>query len=100
MPTKILVSYDGTDNDVDALALGRVFGQAGGELGLAYVRRDRRSAARDRAAGSRTLADGNAVDRRVVGRRQARRSPVQQVTAILAQEQDSQSSKASAPNAR
>lgn len=38
MPAKILVSYDGTDNDVDALALGRVFAQAGGELGLAYVR--------------------------------------------------------------
>lgn len=43
MPAKILVSYDGTDNDVDALALGRVFAQAGGELGLAYVRHNRES---------------------------------------------------------
>jgi nucleotide-binding universal stress UspA family protein len=41
MPAKILVSYDGTDNDVDALALGRVFAHAGGELGLAYVRHHR-----------------------------------------------------------
>jgi nucleotide-binding universal stress UspA family protein len=43
MPAKILVSYDGTDNDVDALALGRVFAQAGGELSLAYVRHNRES---------------------------------------------------------
>ncbi|HEY5197073.1 MAG TPA: universal stress protein [Solirubrobacteraceae bacterium] len=43
MPAKILVSYDGTDNDVDALALGRVFAHAGGELGLAYVRHHRES---------------------------------------------------------
>jgi nucleotide-binding universal stress UspA family protein len=37
MPTKIIVSYDGTDNDRDALALGRLFAQAGGSLELAYV---------------------------------------------------------------
>jgi nucleotide-binding universal stress UspA family protein len=43
MPAKILVSYDGTDNDVDALALGRVLAHAGGELGLAYVRHHRES---------------------------------------------------------
>ena len=36
--TKIIVSYDGTDNDDDALALARVFGKAGASLGLAYVR--------------------------------------------------------------
>jgi nucleotide-binding universal stress UspA family protein len=36
--TKIIVSYDGTDNDDDALGLARVLGQAGASLGLAYVR--------------------------------------------------------------
>jgi nucleotide-binding universal stress UspA family protein len=36
--SKIIVSYDGTANEVDAIALGRVLGQAGGEVSLAYVR--------------------------------------------------------------
>ena len=35
---KIIVSYDGTDNDRDALALGRLLGELGGEISLAYVR--------------------------------------------------------------
>src|SRR5260221_2071884 len=35
---KIIVSYDGTDNDRDALALGRTLGELGGEISLAYVR--------------------------------------------------------------
>jgi nucleotide-binding universal stress UspA family protein len=38
MSTKIIVSYDGTANEADAIALGRVFGQAGAEVSLAYVR--------------------------------------------------------------
>ena len=38
MAIKIIVSYDGTENDLDALALGRLFGGAGGSLSLAYVR--------------------------------------------------------------
>jgi nucleotide-binding universal stress UspA family protein len=36
--TKILVSYDGTDNDRDALALGHLLASAGADLALAYVR--------------------------------------------------------------
>jgi nucleotide-binding universal stress UspA family protein len=36
--TKIIVSYDGTENDTDALALGRLLGRLGGSLALAYVR--------------------------------------------------------------
>lgn len=36
--TKAIISYDDTLNDHDALALGRLFGQAGAELALAYVR--------------------------------------------------------------
>src|SRR4051795_2481300 len=35
---KIIVSYDGTDNDRDALGLGRALGELGGEISLAYVR--------------------------------------------------------------
>ena len=38
MPVKIIVSYDGTDNDRDALAFGRLLADAGGTLELAYVR--------------------------------------------------------------
>jgi nucleotide-binding universal stress UspA family protein len=38
MATKIIVSYDGSDNDRDALALGRLLGGAGATLELAYVR--------------------------------------------------------------
>ena len=38
MATKIIVSYDGSDNDRDALALGRLFADAGASLELAYVR--------------------------------------------------------------
>jgi len=38
MATKIIVSYDGTANEDDAIALGRVFASAGAEVALAYVR--------------------------------------------------------------
>ena len=59
--TKIIVSYDGTENDDDALALARVFGDAGAALGLAYVRHvkepegDRETAAQE---GCRGVASG------------------------------------------
>jgi nucleotide-binding universal stress UspA family protein len=38
MALHAIVSYDDTDNDHDALALGRVLADAGAELTLAYVR--------------------------------------------------------------
>jgi nucleotide-binding universal stress UspA family protein len=38
MSTKIIVSYDGTANEKDAIVLGRLLGGAGGEVSLAYVR--------------------------------------------------------------
>jgi nucleotide-binding universal stress UspA family protein len=38
MSTKIIVSYDGTSNDDDALALGRLLAQGGATIALAYVR--------------------------------------------------------------
>jgi nucleotide-binding universal stress UspA family protein len=38
MALKIIVSYDDTDNDRDALALGRLLAFAGADLALAYVR--------------------------------------------------------------
>jgi nucleotide-binding universal stress UspA family protein len=37
MPAKIIVSYDGTANEDDAVALGRLLGQAGAQVALAYV---------------------------------------------------------------
>lgn len=41
MTVQIIVSYDGTTNDDDALMLGRTFGGAGASLSLAYVRHSR-----------------------------------------------------------
>lgn len=38
MPTKIIVSYDGTNNEDDAIALGQLFAGTGAEIALAYVR--------------------------------------------------------------
>jgi nucleotide-binding universal stress UspA family protein len=38
MSAKIIVSYDGTANEDDAIALGRLFGRAGADVSLAYVR--------------------------------------------------------------
>jgi nucleotide-binding universal stress UspA family protein len=38
MSVKIIVSYDGTANEDDAIALGRLLASAGGEVSLAYVR--------------------------------------------------------------
>ena len=38
MTTKIIVSYDGTDSDRDALALGKVLAATGASVALAYVR--------------------------------------------------------------
>src|SRR4051812_46030787 len=35
---KVIVSYDGTDNDRDALALGKLLTKAGASVALAYVR--------------------------------------------------------------
>ena len=41
MSAKLIISYDGTANDDDALALGRMLAPAGFELALAYVRHAR-----------------------------------------------------------
>ncbi|MGC2374270.1 MAG: universal stress protein, partial [Solirubrobacteraceae bacterium] len=38
MSANIIVSYDGTNNEDDAVALGRLFAAAGSEVSLAYVR--------------------------------------------------------------
>jgi nucleotide-binding universal stress UspA family protein len=51
MQTHVIISYDGTPNDTDALALGRLFGDAGSRVSLAYVRHSQESdAAAERAA--------------------------------------------------
>ena len=41
MTTPVIVSYDGTTNDDDALALGRMLALGGARLALAYVRHSR-----------------------------------------------------------
>lgn len=38
MSTNVIVSYDGTNNEDDAIALGRLLGRAGADVSLAYVR--------------------------------------------------------------
>jgi nucleotide-binding universal stress UspA family protein len=38
MSANIIISYDGTYNEDDAVALGRVFAEAGADVSLAYVR--------------------------------------------------------------
>jgi nucleotide-binding universal stress UspA family protein len=43
MNPKVIVSYDDTAADRDALALGHALGEAGAEVALAYVRHDQRS---------------------------------------------------------
>jgi nucleotide-binding universal stress UspA family protein len=47
MTTKFIVSYDGTDNDRDALALGRLLARAGASLALAYVRHQQQAGGRE-----------------------------------------------------
>jgi nucleotide-binding universal stress UspA family protein len=41
MSTDIIVSYDGTSNDDDALALARILARSGASIALAYVRHSR-----------------------------------------------------------
>src|ERR1700684_3584276 len=41
MPIEIIVSYDGTTHDDDALMLGRMLAATGATLSLAYVRHSR-----------------------------------------------------------
>src|SRR5436305_11726512 len=76
MSLHVIVSYDDTDNDHDALMLGRVLAQSGAHLTLAYVRhtmqteRSREELEEHEAEallerGSRWL-DGIDVDHRVV----------------------------------
>jgi nucleotide-binding universal stress UspA family protein len=71
MPAKIIVSYDGTANEDDAIALGKLFARAGAQVALAYVRhthepdRDRETLAQSEAQellerGAELLGDPNA----------------------------------------
>jgi nucleotide-binding universal stress UspA family protein len=50
MALRIIVSYDDTDNDRDALALGRLLAISGAELSLAYVRHSEGGALEQREA--------------------------------------------------
>jgi nucleotide-binding universal stress UspA family protein len=59
MALKIIVSYDDTDNDRDALALGRLLAYSGAELSLAYVRHSQ-GGALEEAGAEELLARGAA----------------------------------------
>jgi nucleotide-binding universal stress UspA family protein len=61
---KIIVSYDGTDNDTDALALAKLLASAGGSLSLAYVRH-----AHERERGKERLAQNDAEELLAAGAR-------------------------------
>jgi nucleotide-binding universal stress UspA family protein len=60
MALKIIVSYDGTDNDRDALALGRLLAVPGAELALAYVRHSFGDTALEEKQAEELLAQGAA----------------------------------------
>jgi len=50
MAAKFIVSYDGTDLDRDALALGRLLARAGASIALAYVRHQQETGGREALA--------------------------------------------------
>src|SRR3954469_3664493 len=50
MATRIIVSYDDTDNDRDALAFGRLLAFSGADLSLAYVRHSQGGALEEKEA--------------------------------------------------
>jgi nucleotide-binding universal stress UspA family protein len=58
MALKIIVSYDDTDNDRDALALGRLLAISGAELSLAYVRHSSGEPALEQKQAEDLLAHG------------------------------------------
>jgi nucleotide-binding universal stress UspA family protein len=58
MALKIIVSYDDTDNDRDALALGRLLAISGAELSLAYVRHSFGDTALEQKQAEELLAHG------------------------------------------
>jgi len=71
MPAKIIVSYDGTANEDDAVALGRLLGKAGAEVSLAYVSHTEDSVGDTRGILSRGLSllgDANAATHVVTDR--------------------------------
>jgi nucleotide-binding universal stress UspA family protein len=76
MSANIIISFDGSDNDHDAIALGRILAEGGSNVSLAYVRHARESdgtreqdAQRDAESilerGAKALGQGN-IDRHVV----------------------------------
>ena len=62
MSSKIIVSYDGTANEDDAIALGALFGSAGADVEIAYVRHSHEA---DGARESQLQAEAQAILRRM-----------------------------------
>lgn len=78
MSADVIISYDGTPNDDDALALGKMLARAGASLALAYVRHSREFDPRREALaqhdaetrlerGAELLADSDVARHVVVG---------------------------------
>jgi nucleotide-binding universal stress UspA family protein len=63
--TKVIVSYDGTNNEDDAIALGSVFAAAGAEIHLGYVRHSEELV--DDQEANALLARGTALFERPLG---------------------------------
>jgi nucleotide-binding universal stress UspA family protein len=76
MSTSIVVSYDGTNNEDDAVALGRVFAQAGAEVSLAYVRHASESQASQEALAEHEAQELLARGAALLGGREAGRHVV------------------------
>lgn len=79
---RVIVSYDGTINDQDALALGRVFADAGADISLAYVRHAQERGARE------ALAEKEAEERLRRGAEQIGSSKVPQHVVLNASTPD------------
>ncbi len=51
MPTNVIISYDGTANEDDAVALGGLFARAGAQVSLGYVRHTNEAVSDEEAQG-------------------------------------------------
>ena len=62
MSAKVIISYDGTSNDDDALALGKMLARAGFALALAYVRHSQARLPRSWAGREMCLAPSEMIE--------------------------------------
>ena len=68
MSTKIIVSYDGTHNEDDAIALGRLLGDAGAEVSVAFVRHSHANTPADESVQQKQAEDAVARGVKLLGK--------------------------------